>query len=946
MNDKFLKKVSFFFFVFLSIGVYLNQANSAVVIDGSKQSYTLESSLQIFIDEENKLDVQEVASGQHDALFKKVHEKAPNLSFNNHSVWFKFEVIHDIPQDQEWFLQVNYSLLNHLNLFYLDAEGKLQQTIVGMNYPYYSRPIDDYYYTLPLNLPANSKRTYYINVQSDFPYSLPFKISSEEVFRADSGFRNWVLTSYFSFITAMMLYNFFLFIAVKDRPYIYYVLFILTFAIFQLSVFGISVRIFPNAIWWNLHQRHIFGNLAPLFAMQFARSFFNSSQYLPRTDRYMKLGIYAFIAGIFLTVFISNYWGGFVLATSIMVFSVVLMIANIQRVWQGNKPARYFLLSWSIMVASSSVYQLWSFGLISYNILTIWIFLAGSSTEAILLSFALAYRINVLRQEKAETAQLATKAKAEAEAKSDFLAKMSHEIRTPMNGVLGMAQLLGATPLKPVQRNYTQIILSSGKILLNLINDILDHSKIEAGKMQLESIPFQVNTLVEECTTVVATTIENKDVVLRAYISPQTPPVLAGDPNRIRQIIVNLLSNAAKFTQEGSITLRVEPEINPENGNTEFVFSVKDTGIGISESDQKKLFTPFTQADSSITRRYGGSGLGLTISKQLVELMHGEIGVESENGKGSRFWFRLPLAASQLPGVSVLDTSPLKKIKILIAEEHSIASRDILENCFSWGMQCTVIHSSEECRQLFVDASNQKTFDIVLCSAEILQEDNFRLFRLFQDNLSLSHIPVLLLLKNNVTPDDRIFQLGNLYAAIEKPFTNFRLAKKLLQILRKEKEDFTLAKELLAEEEQVSLNQLHVVVVEDNIVNQMIIQGLLKNLGVYPKIIENGRKAIEEFKNSTQTIDLIFMDCEMPEMDGYTATAKIREIEKERGQSHVPIIALTAHALEEYRQKSFAAGMDDHLTKPIDYNKLKEKLLQWTEKKHKPKMVSNHSIVG
>ncbi|MDX1695345.1 MAG: ATP-binding protein, partial [Ketobacteraceae bacterium] len=487
-------------------------------------------------------------------------------------------------------------------------------------------------------------------------------------------------------------------------------------------------------------------------------------------------------------------------------------------VWRsGNRSARYYTIAWATLIAGIVMINLNKLGVLPRNLITEHAMQLGVLLEALLLSFALADRINRERREKFEAQKLAIhnenlareeherylqtklkaevdelkakeatiQARAESKAKSEFLAAMSHEIRTPMNGVVGMCDILKQGQLDPQSRYYVDIIDSSGKALLTLINDILDYSKIEAGKMEIEQINFDLAQLIREVIAVFELMAQRKDLKLRSYMEEGTPTLLKGDPNRLRQILLNLLGNAFKFTEKGGITLSV-CQVDSDNDKLCLRFEVTDTGIGISEEGQRKLFSDFAQAESSTSRVYGGTGLGLSISRKLVNLMGGEINVQSELHKGSCFWFTALVAR---------------------ADED------------------------------FVPASKEaRTTDY-------------------------------------------------------QPLTDLR-----------------------------------VLVAEDNTVNQMVISSMLKKLGVAAEVVEDGEKALACFQKHHDKIDAVLMDCVMPVKDGYQTTREIREFESRQGLNPTPVFALTAHAMSEHREQSLECGMNGHLSKPIEFQRLYEVL--------------------
>jgi two-component system, sensor histidine kinase and response regulator len=537
--------------------------------------------------------------------------------------------------------------------------------------------------------------------------------------------------------------------------------------------------------------------------------------------------------------------------------------------------------------------------------------------------------VETLNELQASRAELELRSQQVQEAnrmKSEFLANMSHEIRTPLNSIIGMTDILWRSTEDRKHLELLRVARDAGHGLLTIIGDILDFSKIEAGKLALEIIDIPIVQLVEGSAELLAAQAQAKNIALQTFIDPLIPPVVQGDPGRLRQILVNLIGNAIKFTAQGCVSVRATLQSVVDN-NAVVRFAVTDTGIGLSAEERNRLFQPFVQVDGSTTRKFGGTGLGLSICKRLCELMGGEIGVESNKGHGATFWFTLPLAISQDTTASKLGDWFTGK-RILVVDDDSFA-REILGAYFdSWGISAFLTSSGEEALEVLrVRATEGKPFDLVFLDLMLPGMNGTEVAQAIHNEPLSQHPPCLVMITAFNRQGQAKEMLDRGFAAyLRKPIRQSQLYDCLINMFLPDQASQTLQNEI-REQSDIALSRGGLVLLtEDHPANQMVAQLLLHELGLSTHVAGTGREALDAV--SRHNYDVILMDCQMPEMDGFEATREIRKMETRSGR-HVPIIAMTANAMQGDRDACLAAGMDDYLSKPVELHTLRQVLLRW-----------------
>lgn len=779
----------FFLRLLLVLGLLLGsltaplQAATALELHAPPAKLGLEPWLSYHCDERSPLSLDQA---QQQRYLPLPHPHFA-LGFRQDACWLHWQVHNSSPQTLELLFSIDYPVLDEVDLYVRQGRGPWQHYRSGDSRIFTQRLIDSRNFVMPQSLAAGQTYDYFLRVKSSGSMTVPLFVIGRDHFLGQQEIQEWVLGLFYGISLGLLIYHLFLWVVVREKIYRFYVLHVATSLLYMATLQGLAFRLWPEAIDWNNRANYLAGYTLMLTGILFARDYLNTVNWR-RGDQFL-IGIALLLACTYPAQLLLPVHTLYAYLPAAAILTMLSLLGlGLLRWYQGHLEARLFILAWGLFLLMAITFSLRAYGLLSFlpipgvlNVLQL-----GIVLQQVLLSLGLANRLNALKAEQVQHEQEKLREQRERETKEDFLAKMSHEIRTPMNAVLGLSQLLRDSPLNTLQRQHVELLHNAGESLLDLINDILDYSKINAGKLHLEKVPFNLQELLRECASMFSITAEQKQLALHYQAVSQLPVWVQGDPMRLRQILNNLLSNAIKFTPSGAVYLRVQAEAADADGGFTLHIAVRDTGIGLPPGAVDQLFQPFQQVDDSTTRKYGGSGLGLAISRQLVDMMQGQIQVESQQGQGSTFAFTVRLQLGCAP----------KDLPSLAAASVS------------------------------------------------------------------------------------------------------------------------------------SLDHLSVLVAEDQPVNWLVISGLLSKLGVTPLHAENGRQVLELLPQHPE-IDLVLMDCEMPDMDGYETTRQLRERERREQRPPLPIIALTAHAMPEHRQRCQAAGMNDHLSKPVTLTSLIAMLQRW-----------------
>lgn len=894
--------------VMMLLGIALLYAK--VSVSFATTSYQFEASVEYFISKEKNISANEIAV-LSDLPWQSIHPEFINLGSVSDTVWLRIKLPKAEYPKQVKLLEIDNHLIDEVSYYLfsskMDNKGDLillKNINVGLLTPLDQRPLSRSEFVFPTELSSENHDVVIFRIQSRYPMILPIQLWDETSFQKRFKYRFLFYGSYAGIVFIMALYNLCIFLYVRDKSYGYYSLFIMLMAGFVLVATGLMMEIvWPNHPHLDLQMGMLFTALGSAVAGLFASGFLQLKNNGPRWHRFfMMMSLVWFFIAIAALIHPAS-WLLYVIGVAIIPGTTSLLLAGASMWKKGVPAAPFFTIAWVTLVSGTVVYDCYLLGLLPKNLFTEHSLFLGSVAEITVLSLGLAHRIKSLDQDRAE-------AHAMTKAKSEFLATMSHEIRTPMNGVLGTAQLLKETTLDTQQSRYINIIVNSGQSLLTILNDILDYSKIEAGKVELESVPIDVYDLVYDTATLFSVQAGNKSLYYNIYVDINLPTPILGDPTRLKQVLTNYVSNAFKFTTTGGITI----ECKLTDDQQQLLCEVNDTGIGIPQEKQASIFEQFTQADSTTTRQYGGTGLGLSISKRFIEMMGGEVGVDSESGKGSTFWLKIPLIFTEesLSLGRKLESDKNNQVEqVLIVTPNQRLFEELEKYLSVVGFQCQHVSQVSIIGETLQECN--RVFDKVICDFFCTDFDTHINKTDFLKHSAIANSQWLLLLpsgysRNSIT--------GLSQFDVEEYPINCKHVVELLSTSSLSRESQT-AKML------PQFPSFRTLVVDDNDINTMVMKGLLKKFGIAADTVNSGEEALKKLCTPEAPYDLVFMDCEMPGLNGYQTTEKLREWEKETNQSnHYTICALSAHAISDHKDTCLKAGMNTFLSKPVTVENL------------------------
>jgi signal transduction histidine kinase/DNA-binding response OmpR family regulator/HPt (histidine-containing phosphotransfer) domain-containing protein len=890
-----------------------------LLLDGRQPEVDAWPAVRVLVDASRRMDVDVLAGAAE--RFEPSGSPFASIGVRKGFAWLRIPVQTTMTDDGEWVLDIAYGLINRADLWLL-REGRILRHAVGGSG---ADPQGALGHGLPafrLSLEPGVRYELLLKIDTEAPKILPVMLRKPEAsYRAsmDEQLLQGLLSGLSLFL---VVYSLVQWVHLRESLFAKYALYVGSLAIYAAGVYGVGGRyLWPGNMWASLHMPGIGAMLCSCSAYLFVEHLLAR----PGRDRVFSIVMkvcallcLANAAAFGLDIIHDEFM--IMMVSTLGILPTLLGLPGAFRLARRRDPVGIWLLvGWTISFSGAAIMTRVSHGAAAPTFWNMHAIQFGAALD--MLAFL---RIVGLRSRAARDATL--RAEAAARMKSEFLANMSHEIRTPMNAILGMSRLALMAEPNPRLRNYLAKILGAGEHLLGIVNDILDFSKIEAGRMSIESAPFTLDSLLEQLAGIAAVKSDAKQVELVFRVAPGVPAQLVGDPLRLGQVLINLVNNAVKFTERGEIVVAVElaAPVDRVTGRAHLRFSVTDSGIGMDRAQLARLFQAFTQADNSITRKYGGTGLGLTISKQLVELMGGEIAVSSTPGKGSRFGFTVPLGL----GAEDVRSTALGQASVLVVDDSASARQALVEMLGAHGIHASEAASGEEALALLSRAADAgKPVELVLMDYLMPGWDGVETIRRLRADPRFGAPPAILMV--SVCTREAVLQEQGelpLDGFLTKPVNPALLYHSVLRVLHPELSVPAAQPGTDGTPGLERLDGARILLVDDNANNREVALDFLAAARMQVDTAADGAEAVAMARDGDY--DLVLMDIQMPVLDGLSATREIRALP---GRAALPIVAMTANALSGDREKSLAAGMNDHVAKPIDPDLLFRTLLRWID---------------
>jgi len=882
----------------------------------------LASDWQILIDDSEQLKLEEVIAQR--SQFKSLGRESFSMPAGERAIWLRIET--PALTDVHW-LWLYAPRVKYLD-FYRLRDGQLERhEHTGESMPTAASTLssNSYLFVLPND---GSVRETYIRMTSSHPLMVWLKtLDSSGV--VDLERPAYLFGTLFGALGLLMLYNLFRLANNRGFGNLWLSGFHALLLLNALAEFGVLGYWLPKT--GSGYSLALCADMATLAAaiclLGFIHSFFRNTRVGEGLNWLPMAGIIV-ISGVAAVILLTReLWYSGLINLLILLAAACALVTAAYHLRRGYRPARLVVLAAGTFTLVFLALTPMLFGFVQMSPGWLEIILFGSAAFCgLLLSLSLSDRQRQLRADRLTEHTALAVSGAELRAKAEFLAKISHEIRTPMNGVLGMTELLLGTPLSAKQRDYVQTIHSAGNELLGLINEILDISRLESGQIELDDVQFDLNALLDDCLDIFRAKAEQQQVELISFIQPQVPRVISGDPTRLRQTLLSLLDNAFKQTDEGEILLVVALDTSGEQ--TRLRIAVQDSGRPLQSEDREALLNAELHSRDFLAATRVGGRLGLIISRQLVRLMQGEFGVQSGGQQGNTLWLTLPLDPERLEQPPADLESPLLGARLLVVDDNDTCRKVLMQQCTVWGLQVSAVASGKEALALLrTKAHLRDYFDVVLLDQDMPGMTGLQLATKIKEDPSLNHDILLIMLTGiSNAPSKIIARNAGIKRILAKPVAGYALKTTLADELAQRGKSAAPSEAQDVQALDVP-SDFRILVAEDNSISTKVIRGMLNKLNLEPDTASNGEEALSAMK--TRHYDLVLMDCEMPVLDGFSATEQLREWETREGRQRTPIVALTAHILVEHKERARKVGMDGHMAKPVELSQLREMIQQW-----------------
>ena len=882
------------------------------------------SAWSVLLDEQGDLALSDIRSARYTNQFSPIELDRLTAAEPDGALWLRFKLA---PGKHEQLLRVFAPDLSHLNLYVLDGDTLVEQLNTGTQQPQANRPLPSSDFMLPLPQ-ADKPLDVYVRLVSQHQLR-PYITLQAAVNSAANQNLTLVYGLLFGCIGMLILHNLVRFAYTRSRSSLWLAACELLLMLSVILLLNLAGPWLPN---WHAIQTpgaYLALLLTAPCGLMFAYRFFSPLGPHPLNKLLLGDILFTVVCGLLL-LFVNTLPLNIITYLLVALAGLSMLFVSAYHWQKGYRPARLFVAGMVVFNIGALIIlpALLGLTLVPPQGLII-ILLVFICVSGLLMSVALFERHRSITEDRFSVSRDLAASNAEINAKAEFLAKISHEIRTPMNGVLGMTELLLGTPLSVKQRDYVQTIHSAGNELLTLINEILDISKLESGQIELDDVQFDLNALIEDCLSIFRAKAEQQNVELISFIQPQVPRVISGDPTRLRQTLLSLLENALKKTDEGEILIVVA--LDDRSAKPRLRIAVQDSGLPMDTEERDALMHAELHSKNFLSATRLGGNLGLVIARQLIRLMQGEFGIKSGSTQGSTLWLTLPLDPDRLEHPTSDLDSPLQGARVLVVDDNDTCRKVLVQQCSAWGLNVSAVPSGKEALALLrTKAHLRDYFDVVLLDQNMPGMTGMQLAAKIKEDPSLNHDILLIMLTGiSNAPSKIIARNSGVKRILAKPVAGYTLKT-------------TLADELNQRNKGVAVphrpptgptlpikvpGDFRILVAEDNSISTKVIRGMLGKLNLNPDTASNGEEALEAMK--AQRYDLVLMDCEMPILDGFSATQQLRAWEVSHQRIRTPVVALTAHILSEHKERARQAGMDGHMAKPVELSQLRELVEFW-----------------